>query len=318
MRNRGRSGFVHCLLQLLLLFSCCCCCLLPRSASALITDFTLSHDARAAFHIASFGFEKDGVFHLELRDMELRLPTAAAAQSRESYDVAFVLGWSDNDAPVRLAQGESETTSGGTGAFLAEVPPPPGSDPSAKPTTTPLLDHCFHRSIPEGVGSSDSPAIILLLDKKGRGWDHLVYERVVEKEGFWHLYYSNCEPKSSVDVKVRLEEYNLNSDGSRCYLSAGERFLPALLAVLACFFTISAVVWLVVLRTHRMHVRRIHYLMALVICLKAFSLMVESERFHVLKASGVHNGWFGVSYLVQGVRTTLLFGVIVLLGSTLR
>jgi len=44
----------------------------------------------------------------------------------------------------------------------------------------------------------------------------------------YSLFFANCAPETSVSMVVHTEAYNLNSDASRDYLSAGQTQLPSL------------------------------------------------------------------------------------------
>jgi hypothetical protein len=47
-------------------------------------------------------------------------------------------------------------------------------------------------------------------------WKHMKYEKKIEVPGFYHLYFLNCEPQTSVSW-LHFEEYNVNAeDGSAC------------------------------------------------------------------------------------------------------
>jgi hypothetical protein len=153
---------------------------------------------------------------------------------------------------------------------------------------------------------------------------NFTFTHTILHEGYWHLYLSNCEVGSSLSLEVDVIEFNLNAaDGSPMYLSAGERFLPAMLAVVAFLFLAEAAAWLGVLlaarkrgRRHgQQHVRLIHWLMLACVLVKSLSLAVESEKAHALKSHGVHDSWFGVGYAIGVVKALLLFAVVVLLAT---
>lgn len=306
--------------------------LVASPAAALVERLQLTHDTRAAFHIQSFGFERGGVFRLELNGLERRVPEGTAVKE-DGYEVAFVLQRSDSDAPVRLSAGA--TTSGSaTTTSVDKIRLPPaatqqqqqqadaggeavqastgaGAEGDIGLSVSKLLDTCFHRQPLEGGADAN---LILRLDRRD-AWDHLVYERAISVPGFYHLYFSNCEPHNSISLRVDLTEYNLNADGSRMYLSAGERYLPTVLVVLCTLFLIELSAWSLYLAKHLSYVKTIHWLMLVTVLVKAASIAVEAMKFHSLKASGVHDGWTTAYYIVASLKGMLLFCVIVLLAT---
>ena len=48
------------------------------------------------------------------------------------------------------------------------------------------------------------------------------------KQGEYSLYYTNCVPNTAVSFDIQVELFNPGPDGSKDYLSAGERPLPTL------------------------------------------------------------------------------------------
>jgi hypothetical protein len=75
---------------------------------------------------------------------------------------------------------------------------------------------------------------------------------------------------------MALEMYNVDEDGIRNYLSAGEEPYPACLFVLFVCFAIQTVVWIVVNRKQRSHIKGIHHLMTFVLVFKALNLFFEA------------------------------------------
>jgi len=140
-------------------------------------------------------------------------------------------------------------------------------------------------------------------------------EKTIEKEGYYHLYFSNCEKQTQVDFELKLIEYNVAADGSKSYLSAGETSLPIWFGALAGMFIIELIVWVVFLRKNRDNIRNIHHLMTVVVILKSLSLFFESMKYHSLKSSGVADGWAVAYFIFAFLKGMMMFSVIVLIGT---
>ncbi|KAI5435226.1 Protein CANDIDATE G-PROTEIN COUPLED REPTOR 7 [Lathyrus oleraceus] len=101
------------------------------------------------------------------------------------------------------------------------------------------------------------------------------------------LFFANCAPQTSVSMVVRTEIFNLESDGSKDYLSAGQTQLPSI----------------------------IHLLMAVLLLMKALNLICAAEDKHYVKVTGLPHGWDVLFYIFQFIRVVVLFTVIVLIGT---
>ena len=246
----------------------------------------------------------------------------AGTPLKDTYEIAFVLQRSSSDAPVRLPS--TSTTDGSANSeVMSKVTVPKvtlntitGELTATNETSARMfriLDECFHRtSLTSGNENND---IIIQLDTRQNNWQHMIYEHTIDEPGYLHVYFSNCEPDTSLSYDLTLIEYNVNADGTPMYLSAGERYLPSLLVVLACIFGIELIVWSIYLRRHIEHVKTIHYLMLACCFIKMLSVGFEAMKYHSLKAKGVHDGWMYAFYVVSILKSMFLFCVIVLLST---
>jgi hypothetical protein len=75
---------------------------------------------------------------------------------------------------------------------------------------------------------------------------------------------------------MTLVMYNVDEDGNLNYLSSGEEPYPACLFILFVCFVLETIVWFVVCRKQRSHVKGIHHLMTLVLVFKALNLFFEA------------------------------------------
>lgn len=108
--------------------------------------------------------------------------------------------------------------------------------------------------------------------------------------------------------------YNLNDDGSRDYLPAGERPLPTIFFVVSCIFGAMTVVWVMHLRRHSDKIHKIHHLMTALVAFKCLSVLFEGVRYHFIRTLGHPTGWSVVYYSLNFIRGMLFFTVILLVG----
>jgi len=251
------------------------------SSWALVQNLEIEDDDRTAFHIDSFGYESGGHFQIELTDFTLMVAHGYEPPKDSKYKIAFVLQRSDSDAVLRIedAMNHRENT-------------------------------CFH----QGKEALPDHWVISLADR--HDWKHFSFSKTVEAPGFYHLYFSNCEPNTQVTFNMRLTEYNVDPATGRVnYLSAGEASLPTWFFVICAMFVVEIALWSVYMRKHRSDVRTIHYLMTAVVGLKILSLFFEAFRYHTLQTSGTHDAWSIFYYIFTSLKGMLMFAVIVLIGT---
>ncbi|KAE8099478.1 hypothetical protein FH972_017458 [Carpinus fangiana] len=131
----------------------------------------------------------------------------------------------------------------------------------------------------------------------------------------YSLFFANCAPESSVSMTVRTEVYNVDSDGSKDYLSAGLTQLPSLFFLFSITYFGFLGFWIYLCYTNKRVVHRIHLLMAALLLMKALNLICAAEDKHYVKVTGTPHGWDVLFYIFQFIRVVLLFTVIVLIGT---
>ncbi|OVA18238.1 Transmembrane receptor [Macleaya cordata] len=130
----------------------------------------------------------------------------------------------------------------------------------------------------------------------------------------YSLFFSNCVPECQVTMNVRTEIYNLDS-GVKDFLPAGQTQLPMLYFLFSLAYFVFLVVWIYICITNKLSLHRIHLLMAGLILMKALNLICAAEDKHYVKITGTPHGWDVLFYIFQFLRVTLLFTVIVLIGT---
>lgn len=133
--------------------------------------------------------------------------------------------------------------------------------------------------------------------------------------GFYNIKFANCISDSTVSFDLTLVAYNVDADGSRNYLSAGDSALPNLFLFFFFVFAACSAVWFWRLHTAKSGVVRIHYMMGVLLVLKTLTLFFESLKFHYMKLSGdTSSAWSTLYYIFAFMKGVMLFVVLLLVG----
>ncbi|CAH1977619.1 unnamed protein product [Acanthoscelides obtectus] len=136
------------------------------------------------------------------------------------------------------------------------------------------------------------------------------------EEGLYNLFFHSCPNYKSdtevfVDFDMKIVEQNRNS-----YLSAGDMPLPALYCMMSILFMLSGMFWVFLLKQSKHPVFKIHYMMAVLVFLKAISLAFHGVNYHYIERLGVHLAtWAILFYVAHLLKGALLFVVLVLIGT---
>ncbi|KAG5313714.1 GP107 protein, partial [Acromyrmex insinuator] len=112
----------------------------------------------------------------------------------------------------------------------------------------------------------------------------VMYVANEDEEGLYNLYFHNCQNYDNnkepllVDFTVEIAETNNDN-----FLSAGEMPLPALYFTMALLFFLSGCFWVFILNKSKHSVFKIHYLMAVLVYLKSFSLLFHGINYHFIQ-----------------------------------
>jgi len=246
---------------------------------AKITSLSVDHDNRRVFHIESFGFEIGGTFHMEMKDLLLWYDSSQKPPAADyAYKLAFVLQRSANDEGVRVEQTASNE------------------------------ETCFHES-GDDIDRTVFPVDFINM-QDGHTWD-----LKITAPGYYHLYFSNCEKYTLVGFQIDITQYNVEKDGSKNYLPAGESSLPMWFFLISAAFGVLFVVWVQHLIRYKAEIKNIHYLMTLVLVLKLLTVFFESFEYHYIKTTGSSHGWNIVYYIFSFLKGMMMFMVIVLIGT---
>lgn len=131
----------------------------------------------------------------------------------------------------------------------------------------------------------------------------------------YSLFFANCAPESSVTMHVRTEMYNVDPSGEKDYLPAGQTQLPGMYFSFFLAYIVFLGFWIYFCYKNKHAIHRIHILMAGLLLMKSFNLICAGEDKHYIKVTGTPHGWDVLFYIFQFIRVTLLFTVIVLIGT---
>ncbi|XP_012528626.1 protein GPR107 [Monomorium pharaonis] len=145
----------------------------------------------------------------------------------------------------------------------------------------------------------------------------VMYVASEEEEGLYNLYFHNCQNydnnKEPLLVDFTVEIAEINNDN---FLSAGEMPLPALYFTMALLFFLSGCFWVFILNKSKHSVFKIHYLMAVLVYLKSFSLLFHGINYHFIQTKGEHvEAWAILYYITHLLKGAVLFITIVLIGT---
>lgn len=143
----------------------------------------------------------------------------------------------------------------------------------------------------------------------------VMYVRNLEEEGLYTLIFHNCpgyhNQETHVDFNIKIVEQNPSS-----FLSAGDMPLPALYCMMSILFLLSGMFWVFLLKQSKHPVFNIHYMMAVLVFLKAISLAFHGVNYHYIERLGVHLAtWAILFYIAHLLKGALLFVVLVLVGT---
>lgn len=149
--------------------------------------------------------------------------------------------------------------------------------------------------------------------------------------GYYFLFYQVCLLNDAEDGKYLFKEVqstfkldfeykNYDAMGKISYLTAGEMPLPHLYLYFSISYTLMLFLWRRFTKRDGNSARKptvyaIHHLMSSVVLLKALSMFFESVRYHFIRIKGHAELWSLIYYLINFIKGTFLFTVILLLGS---
>jgi hypothetical protein len=130
--------------------------------------------------------------------------------------------------------------------------------------------------------------------------------------GFYYIFFAQCTP--GVEVSFHMD--GMFKNGARDFLSAGDSPLPLVYLSTSLLFLGAAAAWARCLALQMDHVQRVHWLMALLVCVKTLALFAEAMRAYYMKQNGdTLTAWTAVTYTFMSLKGVLLFSVLLLIGT---
>ncbi|KAI0222818.1 G protein-coupled receptor [Lamellibrachia satsuma] len=209
--------------------------------------------------------------------------------------------------PSNLKDTAVKTTLPSVNAMASSPPVGHGGDKHAQvPTSKPANLKLVTDSIPMIEDSTGRFSVYFLVR----------IEQEVE-EGLYNLFFYNCYnynqsiSRTFVHFSAYLIEKNKDS-----YLSAGDIPLPPIYFILCMVYTLLGSFWFYVLRSSKDDTFKIHYLMLVLVFVKALALFFHAVNLHFIQKEGHHEQAFAILYYITYLmRGILLFVTIVLIGA---
>eukprot|EP00897_Mesotaenium_endlicherianum_P007397 jgi/Mesen1/6686/ME000343S05846 len=131
----------------------------------------------------------------------------------------------------------------------------------------------------------------------------------------YSLFFANCQGHAVPSFDIDLKLFNVEGGGRNDYLPSGKTQLPKLYFIFFIAYMAAGAAWVYLCYAQRATVHRIHILMAVLIYLKALTVLSQAGEYAYIKATGAPHGWNIAYYVFSFFRGIMLFTVIVLIGT---
>ncbi|XP_023949176.1 protein GPR107 [Bicyclus anynana] len=142
-----------------------------------------------------------------------------------------------------------------------------------------------------------------------------MYVASTHEEGLYNVYFHYCPQNTGpvIPTNAVIEIFETNKYS---FLSAGEMPLPAIYSMMSLMFFMSAFLWTTLLKISIHKVYKIHYIMCVLVYLKAISLAFHGINYHFIQTKGEHvTAWAILYYITHLLKGAVLFVTIVLVGT---
>ena len=118
-------------------------------------------------------------------------------------------------------------------------------------------------------------------------------------------------------VKVTLEQYNLDEDGTINYLDDGEKGIFILYSIFSAFYAVFGIIWIrLCFKQQRSDLRPVHHSITVLLLLKIVCLVLGAIQLSYVAKNGVlENAWTYIHQISIILLSVLLYVVVVLIGS---
>lgn len=140
------------------------------------------------------------------------------------------------------------------------------------------------------------------------------------EEGLYSIFFHSCSNFDEMDGMWSYSRTNLTLDiverNDNNYLSAGEIPLPEIYFVLSLIFFTLGIFWISVVKSKSQDAFKIHYIMGMLVFVKAFALLFHGINFQIIAEKGLQSEtWAILYYITHFLKGALLFITIVLIGT---
>ena len=283
-----------------------CVLLALISSNALIHNLNIRNDDRDLFKIETFGFVAGGVAKLTIS--EISTDTLQNYNSKHNTN-DYVYDASGNNRIRYLKASKNVTEINYNMGFIMRKA---SSESAAQQDLESIVESgkCIFDMIQNDDYYIDVSKPEIWKTKLRK--DH---EIITGSEGLYSLIFARCEPKGDYLVNFKLHAEFANPGPN--YLSAGDAPLPKIYFAFFVLFTLALGLWIYILVKDNATVHRIHYMMAVLLLLKCFTLLFEAIRYHYIASVGekMAETWSIVYYIFAFLKGIMLFTVILLIGS---
>ena len=266
--------------------------LLLTSTLGLIHNLHIKHDDRHLFKIETFGFLEAGVINITVHDFKIL--SAAHTPVNKDHKEELKIGFLLRKAKTAMsAQQDVEK-------FVEK-------------------QQCILDA--DKLHPDD---IFIDLSVKS-SWKRTVFSHVMKtsEAGLYSLLFARCHSIDSLPSSAYIKSVSFSLHASFYnpgpnYLSAGDTSLPTVYFVSFLLFAAAGVYWCYLLAqpqsTHG-KVHHVHFMMSLLVWVKAISLLLESIRYRSIASKGVSHLWSDLYYIFAAFKGIMMFVVILLIGT---
>lgn len=137
----------------------------------------------------------------------------------------------------------------------------------------------------------------------------------IDEPDEYNLIFGHCQKEFLVTMNVHTEMYNVNNNGEKDFLPAGQTPLPKCYFLLFIVYFIFLAIWGFICIKQREIVHKIHLIMAMLLVFKAVKMICASEDKMYIRNTGKAHGWDVAFYIFGFLKGATLFTVIVLIGT---
>ncbi|XP_019193165.1 PREDICTED: protein GPR107-like [Ipomoea nil] len=138
---------------------------------------------------------------------------------------------------------------------------------------------------------------------------------ISEEPDEYNLIFGNCQPEFHVSMRVFTEMYNVNGNGEKDFLPAGQTQLPMIFFFFFSVYLCFLAVWVSVCVKQSETVKKIHIIMLALLVFKALRMICAAEDKMFIRKTGTPHGWDVAFYIFGFLKGITLFTVIILIGT---